>query len=87
MSDDASQHATRARNHTEIDTAPTTVRLGVWDDEADTSTTKSLDGVAPELRPEAEASVETWRKNSTTTKTLKGKSLDEALPSKNCVTH
>ncbi|KAI7156256.1 hypothetical protein KC349_g6392 [Hortaea werneckii] len=86
LSDDASQHATRARNHKEIDTAPTTVRLGVWDDKADTSTTKSLDGVAPELRPEAEASVETWRKNSTTTKTLKGKSLDEALPSKNCVT-
>ncbi|KAI7341302.1 hypothetical protein KC315_g185 [Hortaea werneckii] len=70
LSDVASQHAIRARNHTEIDTAPTT----------------SLDGVAPELLPEVEASVETSRKNSSTTKTLKGKSLDEALPSKNCVT-
>ncbi|KAI6837484.1 hypothetical protein KC340_g6383 [Hortaea werneckii] len=80
-------HDASGFSHTEVDTAPTTARFGVWVDEGDAPSIKSPDEVAPGLRPEIESWVETWRNNAIGTNTLKGKSLDEAraLPSKNCV--
>ncbi|KAI7218379.1 hypothetical protein KC333_g3658, partial [Hortaea werneckii] len=54
-------------------------------DEGDAPSIKSLDEVAPGLRPEIESWVETWRNDAIGTKTLKGKTLDAALPSVNCV--
>ncbi|RMX88692.1 hypothetical protein D0869_01439 [Hortaea werneckii] len=85
LSGGASQEEDRGRGHTEVDTAPTTARFGVWVDEGDAPTIKCLDEVAPALRPEVESWVETWRSNAIGTKTLKGKTLDGALPSVNCV--
>ncbi|GAB1730435.1 hypothetical protein NU195Hw_g2031t1 [Hortaea werneckii] len=83
VSGGGSQEEVRGRGHTGSDTTPTTARLGVWVDEGDAPTIKSLDEVAPGLRPEVESWVETWRTNAT--KQFKDKSLDDVLPSKNCV--
>ncbi|KAI7268130.1 hypothetical protein KC345_g7719 [Hortaea werneckii] len=84
LSEDASQQEVRDRGHTGSDTTPPTARLGVWFDDGDAPPTiKSLDEIAPELRPEVESWVETWRSNATTQ--FKDKSLDDVLPSKNCV--
>ncbi|KAI7376763.1 hypothetical protein KC336_g19704 [Hortaea werneckii] len=80
-----SQEELRDRGHTGSDTTPGTAKLGVWVDDGGAPSIKSLDEVAPGLRPEVESWVETWRSNALATKTLKGKSLEEALPSKNCV--
>lgn len=85
LSDGASQEEVRDRGHTGSDTTPPTARLGVWVDEGGAPTIKSLDEVAPGLRLEVESWVATWRSNANGTKTLKGKTLDEALPSVNCV--
>ncbi|KAI6839555.1 hypothetical protein KC340_g6160 [Hortaea werneckii] len=85
LSEDASQQEVRDRGHTGSDTTPPTARLGVWVDDGDAPTIKSLDEVAPELRPDVESWVERWRSNALATKTLKGKTLDGSLPSKNCV--
>ncbi|RMX98127.1 hypothetical protein D0868_10264 [Hortaea werneckii] len=80
-------HDASGFSHTEVHTASTTARFGVWVDEGDAPSIKSPDEVAPGLRPEIESWVETWRNNAIGTNTLKGKSRDEAraLPSKNCV--
>ncbi|KAI7355181.1 hypothetical protein KC354_g10879 [Hortaea werneckii] len=84
LSGGASQEEVRDRGHTGSDTTPGTAKLGVWVDEGGAPRIKSLDEVAPGLRPEVESWVETWRTNALATKTLKGKTLDGSLPSKNC---
>ncbi|KAI7229003.1 hypothetical protein KC330_g7640 [Hortaea werneckii] len=83
LSGGASREDVRDRGHTEVDTAPTTARFSVWVDEGDAPSIKSLEEVAPGLRPEIESWVETWRSNAA--QQFKDKSLDDVLPSKNRV--